>query len=90
MKRWLVIAGMLACAFMASEANAKPTATDARSGFAIDHARANLFVGAVGSANGRSPAAAVESSNDVIAGPTFVGRDPDRHIRFQILRDSKF
>jgi hypothetical protein len=75
---------------MGNEANAKQTATDARSGFAIDHPSANLFVGAIGSVNGRSAPAAVRPSNDVIAGTTFVGRDPDQHIRFQILRDSKF
>jgi hypothetical protein len=27
------------------------------------------------------------NANDVVAGATFVGRDPDRNIRFHILRD---
>ena len=39
-------------------------------------------------ANSRVPVSPADSAIDVVAGSTFVGRDPDRHIRFQILRDT--
>jgi hypothetical protein len=39
-------------------------------------------------ANARAPAAAVGGATHVVAGATFADRDPDRHIRFQILRDT--
>jgi hypothetical protein len=88
MKRWLVIAGAVACALIANEANAKQSGPLARSGDAVGQIRANPSVDTFGFANGRAPAAVVENSSDVVAGATFVGRDPDRNIRLQILRDT--
>jgi hypothetical protein len=88
MKRWLVIAGTFACAFSANGANARQSGPLARSGEAIGQIRTNPSFDAVGFANTRAPAAAAGSATDVVAGATFVGRDPDRHIRFQILRDT--
>jgi hypothetical protein len=86
MKRWLVIAGVVACALSANGANAKQSGP-LRSGEVISQIRANPSFDAVGFANARAPAAAVGSATDAVAGATFAGRDPDRHIRFQILRD---
>lgn len=89
MKRWFVIAGAVACALASHAASAKQSGPLARSNEVTDQVRMG-FSGAFGPANGRLPATALGSSIDVVAGPTFVGRDPDRNIRFQILRDSKF
>jgi hypothetical protein len=88
MKRWLVIAGAFACALVANGADAKQSGPLARSGEAVGQIRTNPSFDTSGFANGRAPAAAVGGAIDVVAGTTFVGRDPDRHIRFQILRDS--
>jgi hypothetical protein len=88
MKRWLVIVGALACALIANGADAKQSGAVARSGETFGQIRANPSFDAFGFANRRAPAAAMSSANDVVAGATFVGRDPDRHIRFQILRDT--
>jgi hypothetical protein len=88
MKRWLVISGAFACALIGDAAGAKQSGPLARQDEAIGQIRANSSVGTFGFANSRSPAAAVGSANDVVVGATFVGRDPDRHIRFQILRDT--
>ena len=85
MKRWLVIAGALACALIANGANAKQSGPLARTG-EVGQIRANPSFDTFGFANSRTPAAG--SAIDVVAGTTFVGRDPDRHIRFQILRDT--
>jgi hypothetical protein len=90
MKRWLVITGVMACALMANAAYAKQSGALARSNEAIDQGQVGLSPGPFGPTNSRPPAAVSGPANDVVAGTTFVGRDPDRHIRFQILRDSKF
>jgi hypothetical protein len=87
MKRWLVIAGALACALIGNGADAKQSGPLARSG-EVGQTRANPSFDTFGFANSRTPAAAAGSAIDVVAGTTFVGRDPDRHIRFQILRDT--
>ena len=88
MKRWLVIAGAFAWTFIANGADAKQSGPLARSAEAIGQIRANPFFDTFGFANGRAPAAAAGNAIDIVAGSTFVGRDPDRHIRFQILRDT--
>ena len=89
MKRWLVIAGAIACALTGNAAFAKQSGAPARSNDAIGQARIGLSPNPFAEAS-RPPAVVWQPSHDVVAGPTFVGRDPDRHIRFQILRDSKF
>jgi hypothetical protein len=89
MRRWLVITGAVACALAGHAASAKQSAPLARSNEAIDQARVGLSPVPFGPASSGSPIAAAGSSY-VIAGPTVVGRDPDRNIRFQIRRDSKF
>jgi hypothetical protein len=88
MNRWPVIAGAVACALSANGADAKQSGPSARSAEAVGQIRANPSFETFGLANSRAPAAAVGSAIDVVAGTTFVGRDPDRHIRFQILRDT--
>ena len=88
MWRLIVVIGGLACALTSNAASARQIDLLAPSNAAIDQSRASPQPGGLGSADSRS--AAVVSGTDVIAGRTFVGRDPDRHIRFQILRDSKF
>ena len=90
MKGWLVIAGAIACALTGNAAFAKQSGALARSNDAIGQAQVGLAPGPFAPTNGRPPAAVWQPSHDVVAGTTFVGRDPDRHIRFQILRDSKF
>jgi hypothetical protein len=90
MKRWLVIAAAVACALAGNAAHAKQNATPARSNAAIDQTGIGLSSGPFGPTDSWPPAAVSQPSHDVVAGATFVGRDPDRHIRFQILRDSKF
>ncbi len=90
MRRWLVITGAVACALTANGASAKQSGPLARSNEAIGQARASLSSDPFGPLNSRPPAAVPGPANDVVAGTTFVGRDPDRNIRFQILRDSKF
>jgi hypothetical protein len=87
MKSWLVIAGAFACALIANGADAKQSGPLARSG-EVGQTRANPSFDTFGFANSRTPAAAAGGAIDVVAGTTFVGRDPDRHIRFQILRDT--
>jgi hypothetical protein len=87
MKSWLVIAGAFACALIANGADAKQSGPLARSG-EVGQIRANPSLDTFGFANSRTPAAAAGNAIDVVAGTTFVGRDPDRHIRFQILRDT--
>jgi hypothetical protein len=84
MSRWLVITGAVAYALTGN------AATPARSSGAIDRTPASPSSGPFGPTNSWPPAAVSRPSHDVVAGATFVGRDPDRHIRFQILRDSKF
>jgi hypothetical protein len=69
MKRWLVIAGVVA---------ARSAQMEQMQSRAV---RCDL-------ANARAPAAAVGGATDVVAGATFADRDPDRHIRFRILRDT--
>jgi hypothetical protein len=86
MRKWLIITGAVACALAGNAANAKQSASLARSNEAIDQTRVSAF----GRTNSWPPAAVSRPSHDVVAGATFVGRDPDMHIRFQILRDSKF
>jgi hypothetical protein len=88
MRRCLIITGAVACALMANEANAKQSGPVARSNETVDQSRANLSLGPFGPTNLRSPAAVLGSSSDVFGGTAFVGRDPDRNIRFQILRDT--
>jgi hypothetical protein len=88
MKRWLVIAAAFACALIGTGADAKQSGASARSGEAIGQIRANPSFATSGLANGRAPAAVVGNSSDIVAGSTFVGRDPDRNIRLQILRDT--
>jgi hypothetical protein len=88
MKRWLVIAGAFACALIGNGADAKQSGPVARSSETVGQIRANPSFDTFGFANSRTSAATVGSANDVVAGATFVGRDPDRHIRFQILRDT--
>jgi hypothetical protein len=89
MKRWLVITGAVACALAGNAAYAKQSGTPARSNDAIGQARVSLSPNPFAEASG-PPAVVSQPSHDVVAGTTFVGRDPDRYIRFQILRDSKF
>ena len=89
MKRWLVIAGAIACALTGNAALAKQSGVPARSNDAISQARIGLSPNPFAEASG-PPVVVWQPSHDVIAGTTFVGRDPDRYIRFQILRDSKF
>ena len=88
MKRGLVIAGAFACALIGNGADAKQSGPLTRSGEAIGQIRANSSFDTFGFANSRAPAAVAGSAIDVVAGSTFVGRDPDRHIRLQILRDT--
>jgi hypothetical protein len=88
MNRWPVIAGAVVCALSANGASAKQSSPLMRSGEAIGQIRANRSFDAVGFANGRAPAAVVGNSSNIVAGATFVGRDPDRNVRLQILRDT--
>lgn len=90
MKRWLVITGAMACALMGSAAHAKQSGALARSNGAIGQARVSLLPDPFAPTASRPPAVVSLPSHDVVAGTTFVGRDPDRNIRIQILRDSKF
>jgi hypothetical protein len=90
MRRWLIITGAVACAIAGNAANARQGASLARSNEAIDQTAASPSSGPFGRTNSWPPAAVSRPSHDIVAGATFVGRDPDRHIRFQILRDSKF
>jgi hypothetical protein len=89
MRAWLVITAAAACALTGS-AYAKQSGTLARSNDASGQAEVSLTPNPFAPTNSRPPAAISLPSHDVVAGTTFVGRDPDRHIRFQILRDSKF
>jgi hypothetical protein len=89
MKRWLVITAVVACALAGNAAHAKPSATLARSNAAINQTGIDLSSGPLGP-NSWPPVAISRPSHDIVAGATFVGRDPDRNIRLQILRDSKF
>jgi hypothetical protein len=89
MRAWLVITAAAACA-LAGNAYAKQSGALARSNDAIGQAQVSLSPNPLAPTNSRPPAVVSEPSHDVVAGTTFVGRDPDRHIRFQILRDSKF
>jgi hypothetical protein len=75
---------------MGNEANAKQSGPVERSNEASGQSRVTLPLGPFGPANVRSTTAVPGPSNDIFAGTTFVGRDPDRNIRFQILRDTKF
>jgi hypothetical protein len=88
MKRCLVIAGAFACALIGNGADAKQSGPLARSRDAMGQIRANPPFDTFGFANTWAPGAAVGGANDVVAGATFVGRDPDRHIRLQMLRDT--
>ena len=90
MRRWFVITGAVACALASDAASAKQSGPLARSNEAIGQARVGLPSDSFGPANSRPLTSGLGSANDVVAGTTFVGRDPDRNIRFQILRDSKF
>ena len=89
MWRWIVVTGV-ACALTSNAASAKQIGLPTRANEAIDQSRATPPSGGLGLSDARSAAVVSSSGIDVIAGRTFVGRDPDRHIRFQILRDSKF
>jgi hypothetical protein len=88
MKRWLVVAGTFAFALIGSGADAKQSGPLWRSSEATGQIRANPSLDTFGFANGRAPAVVVVNSSDIVAGSTFVGRDPDRNIRLQILRDT--
>ena len=88
MRAWLVITAAVACA-LTGNAYAKQSGVPARSNDTIGQARSKPVAKPV-CPNSRPPAAVSRPSDDVVAGTTFVGRDPDRNIRFQILRDSKF
>jgi hypothetical protein len=88
MKRWLVIAGALACALGGSAATAKQSGPLTRSREVTGQIRVNPSFDTFSFANGRAPSAVAENSSDVVAGATFVGRDPDRNIRIQMLRDT--
>jgi hypothetical protein len=88
MKRWLVIASAFACALIGNGADAKQSGPLARSNEAVGPIRANPSFDTLGLANSRAPAAVVRNSSDIVAGSTFVDRDPDRNIRLQILRDT--
>jgi hypothetical protein len=88
MKRWLVIPAAVACALIANGANAKQSGPLKRLGGAMGQMRASPSSDLSGFVNTRAPAAAAGGAIDVVAGTTFVGRDPDRYIRFQILRDT--
>jgi hypothetical protein len=88
MKRGPVIAAAVACALIGNGANAKQSGPLNRSSEAMSQIRANPSSDTLGLANTRAPAAAAGVGTDVVAGATFVGRDPDRYIRFQILRDT--
>jgi hypothetical protein len=89
MRAWLVITAAAACALMGN-AYAKQSGAPGRSNDAIGQAEVSLSPNPFAPTNSRPPATVSQPSHDVVAGTTFVGRDPDRHIRFQILRDSKF
>jgi hypothetical protein len=88
MKRGLVISGAFACALIGGGADAKQSGPLTRSAEAFGQIRANPSFDTSGFVNSRAPVAVVGNSNDVVAGATFVGRDPDRNIRLQILRDT--
>ncbi len=88
MKRGLVIAVAVACALIGNGADAKQSGPLKRSTEATSQIRANPPADTFGFAKARAPAAAAGVGTDVVAGATFVGRDPDRYIRFQILRDT--
>ena len=88
MKKWLVITGAFACALIGSGADAKQSGPSTRSGKVFGQVRANPSFDFLGVMSGRAPAAVAWGANDVVAGATFVGRDPDRHIRLQMLRDT--
>ena len=88
MKKWLAIMGAVACTFLGNGANAKQSGTLPRSGEAIGQFRANPSFDTFGFKNSRAPATVVGSSTDIFVGTSFVGRDPDRNIRLQILRDT--
>ena len=88
MRAWLVITAAVACA-LTGNAYAKQSGALARSNDTIGQAEVSLSPNPF-APNSRPPAAVSRPSDDVVAGTTFVGRDPDRNIRFQILRDSKF
>jgi hypothetical protein len=89
MRAWLVITAAVACA-LTGNVHAKQSGALARSNDTIGQAEESLSPNPFAPTNGRPPAAVSRPSHDVVAGTTFVGRDPDRNIRFQILRDSKF
>jgi hypothetical protein len=89
MRAWLVITAAVACA-LTGNAYAKQSGALARSNDTIGQGQVSLSPNPFSPANSRLPAAVSRPSDDVVAGTTFVGRDPDRNIRFQILRDSKF
>jgi hypothetical protein len=88
MKRGLVIAGAFACALIGNGADAKQSGSSARPNEAVGQIRANPSFDTFGLAKSRAPAAFAGNSNDIVAGSTFVGRDLDRNIRLQILRDT--
>jgi hypothetical protein len=88
MKRGLVIAGAFACTLIGTGADARQSGPLARSGEALGQIRTNPSFDTFGFVNSRASGAIVGNSSDVLAGATFVGRDPDRNIRLQILRDT--
>jgi hypothetical protein len=71
----------------ASARSNSPAAHNYRFEQAIKRFKARVPSDAFGSIGDRGGTSFGRSSNDVVSGVYFVGRDPDPNIRFQLLRD---
>jgi hypothetical protein len=56
----------------------------------MNRSKVKLPASAYGSAGGRPGLSFHRSPDDIVVGGKMVGRDPDPHVRFEILRDGQF
>jgi hypothetical protein len=56
----------------------------------VNRSKAKIPSNAFGSIGDRTGTSSGQLLNDVIYGNKWVGRDPDLHVRFEILRDSQY
>jgi len=67
-----------------------PTAPKYESHKAVSRFKAKIPSNAFGSIGDRTGTSSGQSPNDVVFGNKWVGRDPDPHVRFEIMRDTQY
>jgi hypothetical protein len=67
-----------------------PPAPKYQSDKAVNRFKAKIPSSAFGSIGDRTGTSSRQSPNDIVFGNKWVGRDPDPHVRFEILRDSQY